>query len=273
MIKVLKFENTTLGFFAHFKLVISALNDVINNNDKLFVDFTKISSYYDENYKETDNVWEYFFYQPFNLTKNDINENCYYYKYISDFWNLGFRNNTLDYPIDEMNKFRIICKNYIKLRPHIENKINNFYGNNMKNYNILGVQKRGTSHYTWGHGKDQYNLMQSDYFFSKIDPIINNYDKIFLITDELKTLNEFKSKYKDKLIHYDEADLSNNMNEYYSTIGKNKYKTGEDVVIETYLLSKCNYLLAISSNLSTSAIFLNENLKYNFIDKHITYFG
>ena len=98
-----------------------------------------------------------------------------------------------------------------------------------------------------------------------------DYDKLFLITDEIQTLELFRERYGQELIHYDNASLSSNgQGIHRGGSEESKYKLGEDVVLEAELMSKVDYLLAMNSNLSLWAI-LRQDKGYSFIDKGIEY--
>ena len=49
----------------------------------------------------------------------------------------------------------------------------------------------------------------------------------------------------------------------------NKYKLGEDVIIETELLSRCDKIIITNSNLSNFAMANNPDIKFQYLDLKI----
>ena len=264
-------DNEEYGLFA---LILSVLGLLVTGKET-YIDYIKKTPYYDDTI-DNKNVWEYYFEQPYNKKLSDVykdinNGKIKHYE-IGDFRDKNYINNInkfLERSESEIIQARLFIKNRIKIKSHITEKVNKFYDDNMKGYKILGIQQRGTDHFAIGHGNGQ--SLDINISFAEVDKLIASYDKLFLMTDSCQTLEKFKEKYPDKLIHYDDALLSNTVTAIHrGAYDTNKYKLGEDVLIEGELLSKVDYLLAMNSNISLWAI-LKGNMQYHFIDKHIKY--
>lgn len=262
-------DNPDLGVLAYHTLVLGELWRLEDSfkQFKLYVEIGPKSYFYDK--RKGANPWEYYFFQP---TENDSDLSLYEKEKNHPFQHirLGFRERTFDYEISVFQKLKDLNK-YIKPKPHILNIVNDFYHKNMDSERVLGVQKR---HARELHHHALRSQIPLDYYFKKIDEELSkgNYSKLLLATDVQNVVSIFKSRYGNFLIHYDDALLSKDGEEISLGVSKeNPYKVGEDAIVETLLLSKVDHLLAISSNISKSAIIFGDNLKYTFIDKHICY--
>ena len=248
---------------------------VLTKRKETYVDFEDKTVFYDKTIGL--NAWEYFFEQPCGKDlkavydkigsgeiKNYTIDNFKLYNHISIFSRI------LERDSKSLAEIRDIIIDKIRILPHIQQKIDSFYNEFMKGYKILGIQKRGTDLYHMGRAKQLFDIRDA---FIEVDAKINDYDKLFLITDEQVTLELFRERYRNKLIHYDAATLALHETAIHrGGCTESKYKLGEDVIIDTELLVKVDYLLAMNSNLSLWAI-LKGTMPYNFIDKHIEYIG
>jgi hypothetical protein len=245
------------GFFSYFNQVLSNLH-ILTNNDKMLVKFDHNNPYMDVS--KNVNMWENYFYQPTEVDCDDFNT----YTVLTETWFNGryeipFPPTSItDNDIDTCNA---LIKKYIKIKPHIEAKLSAFYANHFSGKKVLSVHKRGTDHY-----KEVKPLHVNEYF-QCTDNIIDDFDNIFLCTDEQQTVKDFCSRYGDKLITYDSirAELNNKSGVHYSSGAFNPYLMGEQVLIETLLMSKTNFLIKTVSNVSNAALFFNKNLQYKEI--------
>ena len=79
------------------------------------------------------------------------------------------------------------------------------------------------------------------------------YNKIFLVTEELNYLKSLKKEFGKKLFFYDTFRMKNIDSFKIYPEKKHRYKLGEENIIEAILLSKCNGLTYIKSNIVTYA--------------------
>jgi hypothetical protein len=210
------------------------------------------------------NVWDYYFEQPFNFTKEEV-EGA---EKIKNVWFEGNLNIPSRLTPEIIKKCGEIISKYIKLKNHVQVKIDTFIAANiMPGDRVLAVHKRGTDHI------NDAPLLPIDVYFSHIDKHIENYDKLLLCTDEEYTVDIFSERYKQKLITYDSirSKEKNNIGVHQSIGLSNPYKMGEDVVIETYLMSRSDFLIKTISNVSNSVLMINPAIKYVEIDQHILY--
>lgn len=270
------------GLFAYFWGVINALSK-IENDDKLYVNLSKKTSYYDKNYEATDNVWEYYFEQPFLDYDLTNSTSCNFSTFCPNPQSFEFGlDGSGNYSLSTTSKFykersilsKNLVKKYFKLKPHVIQKIINFEKENFKENRILGIHYRGGEAFHTGHAKNQNNIMSIEYHISKINENLNtgNYDKLFLITNDKYARDILMNHYSDIIIKYD-IDLlcPVGMHLDISWIHNDRnYEKGEFAVIDCILLSKCKKILATSSNLTCLSCVLCEN-EVEFIDKNIIY--
>jgi hypothetical protein len=285
MINIYKDHVGPRGLFAYVWCIIDVLKD-LKPEDQLFVDLRYETPYFDTNYHKTNNTWEYYFKQPFGL-----NLNCYQQQHnvIKYNWErvantqFGIEPNAKKYSLFVHEERRLLAtkliRKYIKFQDHIQAQADKFYADNFKDKKILGVHYRGGQHYITGHAANQSHLMNYEYYFSKIDENLENFDSVFLISFEKEPQAIFKQRYGDRLFFYNSEFLGTSKGDsgqFYSHPGTfyertdQNYKIGETSVLDCILLSMCDKKIVTQSNLGFVSVLLNDN-PYEFIDGHITY--
>jgi hypothetical protein len=145
-----------------------------------------------------------------------------------------------------------------KMKPskNIQKKIDDFVEENFKNKKVLGVHIRGTDYvYT---NLDEYLVWIKKY---------SDFDKVFVATDNFESLTFIKNNINN-VCNYETDLRTTTMNG--KVLCKNiapidKLKHGEDVLIECCLLSKCDHLISINSNVAASALYMNPNMTFDMI--------
>jgi hypothetical protein len=202
-------------------------------------------------YNQTDdNSWEYYF-KPLN---NYTLEEVYFSKnvIITDFaWPKCFptsltNNNLLD-----------IYKRYIHIKDDIIEDFNTYYNNNFKNKLIIGVHFRGKEQRIAASHPFPPTFKQIFEIIKYLNQILK-FDSIFIITENSYNLNKFINKFNKKLIYYNSSRSSSNV---YNLNPRNshRYLLGREILIETLLLSKCDYIICGDSNVSEFAKLLSKN--------------
>jgi len=304
-----------VGLASLFFQVINALNRC--EKEELgtpIVYFKNQCVYYNPNgHQNKDNVWEYYF-RPVDETADtlmisDKNKNEIKQVYAdiepkklnnTRFVKLSDRNtmcchygdrklgNSLIVPphlIPEVyedghrEKANAIIHKYFKLRMYLNNKINNFFAENLANAKkVLGVHIRGTDALVnnaerWRKKFDIQN------YINCIRMFINRYGdegKVFVASDDAKLFNIVKNEFNDAIVEYDtfrqeEQDVGKSgdttkgnamMPTYLCDDGAKAAQNGEDAIVEMYLLSKCDYLLHNASGFAHVALLLNSKMKH-----------
>ena len=247
------------GMFAFIWQTIRAMYHF--PNDKYYVHFGRESCYFDEemyNQQGIDNVWDYYFEQPHtNLMPLDIlSEVGLLHDEFSEFRDIYL---TPDVYEQRRAEYHDIITRNVRLLPHVSDKIESFYNERFKDKKILGIHCRGTDH------PDKKDMQ---YYINEISKYVDDYDYIFIASDEQYRVDCIKQAFGDKVIEYNVTfrSISESPLHYHNSYQCSKYYIGEDVIIEAYLLSKVNMLLCCTgSNVNYFVRALNLNLPYAYL--------
>lgn len=177
-------------------------------------------------------------------------------------WNFKQRN---DIEMERFNRQEIgkIVDKYIRLSDGMQAIVDDFHSKNF-GQKTLGVHVRGTDY--------QFHDFMS--YVSAVNKHKDNYDKIYLATDNNETIVRMRELYGDKVCFYDTTIRANNFVDkvvvFDDRLIKNdqdKVKHGEDVLIEAYLLSKCDHLICINSNVPLASLYINPNSTFDLLGR------
>lgn len=159
---------------------------------------------------------------------------------------------------DESLKNRLDVNRIIqKIKPikEIQDKINDFTNNNF-NGKTLGVHIRGTD----------YGFNQIDSYVEQIKKY-SEYDTIYIASDNQESIDIIKNNFKN-VIYYETNIRREKMNDNvlcYELNNDEKIKHAQDVLIECSILSKCNHLICINSNVAAAALYMNPYMTFDLI--------
>ncbi|AGC68556.1 TPR repeat-containing protein [Thermoclostridium stercorarium subsp. stercorarium DSM 8532] len=140
--------------------------------------------------------------------------------------------------------YRCLFDKYIRLKPDIQQEIQEFYDEFMKDEKpLLGVHMRGGDKV-----KEVENLSHlNNKYYKTIDEFVRRYDirKILLLTDCEEILEEFKKRYGKMLIFTDakRGHLSDTKNAPHLTSYSEKRRKGIEIIKDTYLASMCEFFI------------------------------
>lgn len=166
--------------------------------------------------------------------------------------------------VEELKIHSNTVKNYLKVRPHILKKVENFIQKHFEG-KVVGIHIRGTDSF---FDKGRPNLPIS-YFEKLIENKLTDYGRVFVATDNLFVINRLQEKFKSKIIFYSSTrlDISFEKVALHETIfNEDNIDYGEQVLIESILLSRCDLLIRQQSNVSTYSILLNPNIDVHQFD-------
>lgn len=272
-------KNWTDGFFANFMFVLDNL--IISSERGLIpiVDMQNYKTLYSEDkiIFETRNTWEYYFEQvsPFTLdevydSKNIILSSMEYPMYKGLYYN----NKNNEIPSKEQIQYlNFILNKYINIKPNIMKKFNEEYKKIQKYNRVLGVHVRGTDMYVEGRHHPVPSYKVKDIKYIKRIILENKIEAILLCSDESKIIDIFKSEFGDKCIctsslrAKEGSHLGIHVDKSLSkTRDNHNYLLGKEVLIDSLLLSKCNFLLCGPSNVAFASMIFNgckyENIFY-----------
>lgn len=250
-------DNYGSGFFSNLQHVIAHLRRAQSLGMIPVIDFENFKTLYNEDtlIYGTLNSWEYYFKQvsPFNLEDVYNSQNVYFCDG-SYSWSLGSY-------MSDSSMYQTHLK-YIISQDRIVQKIDSYWSSFGLNNRVLGVHFRGKEqNVAAGHPF----CPTKKQMYSCVDEIIKKYkiNKIFIVTEDQDYLNSFVDRYGD-LVLKTESFRTHKINAYkINPRPQHKYLLGEEVMIDSFLLSRCCGMLHSSSNVSEFARFINNN-KFEF---------
>ena len=148
-----------------------------------------------------------------------------------------------------------VNKKYIRIKPHIQQKIDAFAVQYFLDCYMIGIHYRGTD-------KDkEAPRVAYETVFKEIEKHIPQEKpySLFIATDEVDFLEQAKKRYLNRVVAL-EAHRSDSQGVGVHFVNKNKYILGEEALMDAYLLSKCDLLIRTSSNLSLWSTYFNPDL-------------
>jgi hypothetical protein len=253
------------GLCSYVMQVIAMAKVCKEQNIPMYIDFSQDMLYYKDN-RVTDNVWDYYFEQPFK------NINVSEYEKIEGVW---YQDNRTLQPDSGQSWMRYsknseflklarnYCKEFVIIKSELINICNNFLKNNTDG-NYLAVHKRGCDH------ENQFAL---DNYFHETDKYIDRYPQLLVCSDEQYSIESYKARYGEKVISYNSVREINPAEAAIGVHYKNNnnnfvYNNGKDCIIEAYLMSQSKFLLKTVSNVSSFAVMLNQDLDFIWIDEN-----
>lgn len=273
---VIRDPHRKAGLFAVHALVLGHIRDAIERGMIPIVDMQHYPNYYytDRNTVGRVNWWEYCFKQPFPYTLEEVyhSRNVVLCHGMYD----GQLSEILD--SDQILKSHEIVSKYMQLNSEAEKMCEDEWhkiaGDKHK---ILGVKCRGTDYLglkPFGHSI----LPSVQMTIEKIEEMMlawgngkEEYDAIFVATEDENILQGLKDHFKDKLIYNDYSRFEDTGNAgLFDVIGKGhdvryKYEKMMDYLITTYCLSKCDALIAPMVNGTLGALRMKGGYEQVFI--------
>lgn len=233
-------------------------------NEKYYIHLGYECMFYDKTIKYTENVWEYYFKQPhineFPSKENIIKEVGLLQDEFSEFRDCYIKNPTKDLIYERRIKYHEIMRKNVILKESIQEKVDNIYKSYFEGKKVLGIHCRSTDH------PNKINISSCIKMLRSLNV---QYDVIFAASDDEHEINYLKNMFGKKLITNNSlrsltgSALHHHENRRIVKDCEYNYKIGEDVIIETYLLSKTDFLFCTTdSNVNYLVKVMNPNLKY-----------
>jgi hypothetical protein len=267
------------GFFSNYRI---CLEEIINHHENGGIEIPYISwanttwvediNPFENKVTHSDiNPFDYWFDQPKINNGDTVTTNTYppsKYGSIIDHAKHYFDNSR------ELERQKTIDKLYIKPKQYILDKIDEIYEKEFKGHVVLGIMARGT----------EYNLHHPMYGVFNVFDYINEIKKIllenpeitklFIVSEDLNYINElhreFPSSYfmSNVFRRTDETDEYINRVHCWPNVSTKRPDhcklLGEETIIQTKLLGKCDYLFGRLSGVFAGAVLWNENIKKVF---------
>lgn len=281
------------GFFAEFFWVLNHLQWCLATQQTPVVYWGEKFAYYSpEGYNGSLNAWEYYF-EPVSSTHYELGDRIYTRNvYSRDFsaiwWYSQYIKNipllTLEerqsiklvdlpkgltgydeYPATQhlyAKKFRKYVKEelldrFIVIKPNIQKKIDDFYNTEMKDKPVIGIHLRGNFIY------GEVQAVPVEIICKEANRHAGENTVFFIATDQYPLLAEAQKFLKCPVIYYpcyrEETTTSPWSPSQWPP------EMGEDVLVETKLLSLCSHLVHTISNVSTAALYFNPDLPHTML--------
>lgn len=223
------------------------------------------------------NAFEFFFEQPYGLTWDDVTSGMnvvksdkFHFRYILDELDANDIDRYGEYT-DFYSYLSKVQHKYIKLNSQTQTAIMNDMKMLMGNKRILGVHHRGTDFKRQYYDHPIYVSIEEK--IEAVKRVCNEYDGIFLATDDADAVLAMKKEFGDKLYYYEDVSRSPgdigvhllNKKEDDSDRG---YRLGYEIIRDVYTLARCNALIAGRSKVTTVAqiVKLSQNESYEHLE-------
>ncbi len=265
----------TSGMFATIRRLLEWLNfaDILGMIPVILIG--KSGTYYDKDMDHiTQNIFEYYFLPVSEISIDEVND-CYnvisHRSSNSNFYlKHGYDSGSYEITDDEIRRLGYIYKKYIHLNETAGQFINSEILNLLNNKKTLGIHIRGTD-YKLGL-KNHPNIISIDEYIDITRKICeeNNYEQIFLATDDLEVLKEFQNNFYNKLVYYNDAFRTSGIIGPHSTYNDRSlhhYKLGLEVIRDVYTLASCDSLICGLSQVSFAARYVKISMdqEYNIL--------
>ncbi len=251
-------DNDQPGFFSAFNSVIAALDFCEQKNAILGVDFQQEGWYYDS--QKGPNWWSYYFDQPRLPLKTPIQE-------VKKFkaWQKIIFALQAQYEIGRIRAHELIQR-YIRIKKPIQEAIDAFYYTHMHGFYMIGIHYRGTDKIREAPAVPYETV--SDIVYSQLQNRLPDKPfKIFIATDDQNFLAYMQQVYGQTVCAID-ALRSTDDHAVHTNQHFNNYQKGEDALVDCMLLSKCDLLIKMSSNLSDTSLMFNPDLPFIKLNKN-----
>jgi hypothetical protein len=216
------------------------------------------------------NCWDYYFKQPYDVDDSKLKN----YDEIDEKEWFDGRIDTItpNFTNETLVRARELCKKYIKPVPLIANKIEEFKKNVIGTEKYAAIHFRGTDHH-YGAPNDTFPIIPMSVYFDCISQLLTKFEKVLVCSDQQNFIDTSIEKFgKDKISAYDSMRSNSHLAVHYNNDGI-KYKSGEDVVIESFLMSESKYLIRTCSGVTHFSIFNNQDPEFKYVNMDEQYYG
>jgi hypothetical protein len=244
------------GFFALFLQALYGIKYAVNNHLPAYVDFgTKKYLFTLENNPEK-NFWNYFFYQPFGLTKVQLKNSEIIKTKLPDLYPFpAFPFPEITYTVDFRKQLNEILVNHIRFKENVKTGLEKMT-KVFSEYKVIGLHIRRTDHFK------EYPTVPVAEYEKVLLKETGNFEKIFIATDDQSVVEYFRKEYGDRIISHNVFRSKDSQPVHKNPEIKNKFKLGFDALLDCYSLSLCRKVVITNSCFSYAALVFNPQLEY-----------
>jgi len=178
--------------------------------------------------------------------------------------------------VNSVTQYREFATTYLKFKDRLLTKVNLFCEKFINNKRVISLHKRGTDQFTSRGHAGNVVAFTDEQLIEMVKNNLEDYDFIFLATDEDRVYKLLKEYFGDKVLSYStirsqEGDTRGTHVAHINDTEENKYILGEEAIIDFLIMSRCSYSLCMKSNLSLLTILMRNDFNYKFIDNHVQY--
>lgn len=290
---VITINHSHAGFFAYVNF---ALNQVIyaeRHGWQPVVNFGPVSgdgpnAFHDP--RRGENIWDYYFEPVAGVTYADLEARLDDPNDVlaaadvttlstSELWRIHTRDPDSVYPYPhgmhysetgndpgwytrQRARARGVMESHVRVKPHILAKVDAFEREHFVGASVLGVHLRGTDKGA-AHGPPALmRIVRPKEYFPHIDAYTDQHGrcKIFVATDQQQFLDQVTKRYGDRVLSHQAIRTLGRRNPFEVDDGAG-YRKGEDVLIDSLLLSRTDYLLKCTSAVGEFAMYFNPTLE------------
>jgi hypothetical protein len=155
----------------------------------------------------------------------------------------------------------------IGLKDWILGKVSKYEQQYFSDRHVIGIHYRGTDKVIGQFAES--GRVPPKGFINYLSGNFANDTFFFVATDEESFLNDMKSNFSSRVLHYDSLRSKDSSPLHYGNSSSSGFKLGEDALIDCLLLSRCREIVRTTSNLSHACRFFNPKLKVTDLTKGI----
>lgn len=162
-----------------------------------------------------------------------------------------------------MERMQELHHRYIKIKPHILDKVENFAAANFQDFTIIGVHYRGTD-----KSKETPRVPYTSLFLEiekTIEALPDENYKIFVCSDEEAFVNEISRIFPGKILCTSATRSSDLTPIHFANSGQ--YQLGEEALVDCQLLSRSHLLIRTPSYFSQYAGIFNPDLPIVLVER------
>ena len=244
------------GFFAAFLAVLNHLAYCKQTNRTPVVYWGDRSWYYRKNgFNGSHNVWEYYF-KPVSKLKYDPNKDRLHSSYEGPYSTFHYTD------LDETTRHNAhdLIAHYIRIKPVVKNKIDDFYTKHMMGKHTIGIHLRGTDKF-----REMKPVSTEKIIAAALEHAHEN-TQFFVASDEQQLLEKAIHLLDGYTVIFYDCYRSHDTNKPLHIKNSDPTKPscaqlGEDVLVEVSLFALCDVLVHTRSNVSAAAFYYNPRLK------------
>jgi len=262
-------QNSQHGFFA---LVRYTLQDLYFSDEmslQPYIMWGKHTKYFEPEIEDQiQNVFEYYFCSISDISYSSImnskNVTCVNAKNRSIFKKV-YGDCSTEYELSdiEIKKLAEVYKKYFHLNQKTQEYIYCDKYELLKNQKTLGIHVRGTDFKEQWKNHPHFSGFQI--YLDECNKVLKkqNYDKIFLATDDEEALQLFRKEYGDRLVYYEDIERTTGTVGVHSKEVDRKfhhYKLGLEILRDVYTLTACEGIITGLSQVSFAARYIKLSL-------------